>query len=162
MTAAVISKEQVKVIHVVKSMLGLDDIAYRAILWGAARVSTSKDLTWHGYYAVMDRFKEIGKERGMKVFISLKARPGKKMRPYQEPKKGVWLSRNKQAAIYGLWEDVARDKSPQALMAFIKRMTGVDNIRFLDDGQGDKVIEALKQMKRRQDPGWSGRLGDHT
>ena len=161
---ALIDKDRIRIIHVAKSKLGLEEEIYRDILFVNAKVHSSKDLTLRGYWKVMDHFKEIGREKGVKIWTdsgSSGGRRGKKMRPFQEPNKGVWLSQQKQKAICGLWEDVARNKSPQALTAFIKNRFGIDNLRFADEGTGDKIIEALKQMKHRQNPGWSGKLGDY-
>ena len=160
---ALIGVNEKKIIHTVVGKLKLSRDTYEDILFMNARVKSSNDLTYRGYWAVMDRLKEIGNAQGVKVFVGGGGgrRGGMKMRPFQEPNKGVWLSRQKQKAIYGLWEDVARNKSPQALTAFIKNRFGIDNLRFADEVTGDKIIEALKQMKHRQNPGWSGKLGDY-
>ena len=40
-----ISPRQIKIIHTIKTKLGIDDAAYRTLLRGYA-VMTSKDLTW--------------------------------------------------------------------------------------------------------------------
>lgn len=52
-------------IHIAAQQLGLDDGAYRAMLWTVARVSSAKDLDHGGRAAVLEHLKGLGfKQRG--------------------------------------------------------------------------------------------------
>jgi hypothetical protein len=51
---------QIKLIHIAKSKLGLDDEAYRAMLWGEFRVESSKSLSYAQAHQLIERFKTMG------------------------------------------------------------------------------------------------------
>lgn len=52
--------------------------------------------------------------------------------------------------IYALTETLGWNKDPQRIQGFVKRMTGVDRLEWLDVSQCKKVIEGLKAMIARQ------------
>lgn len=63
-----------------------------------------------------------------------------------------------QALWIGAWNlGIVKNKSDKALLAFVKRQTGVDHTRFLRHAEdANKAIEALKQwMAREADVNWS-------
>ena len=67
-----------------------------------------------------------------------------------------------QALWIGAWNlGIIRNKSDKALLAFVKRQTGVDHTRFLRHKEdGDKAVEALKAwMAREAGVDWS--VGKH-
>ena len=47
-------------IHIAKGQLGMDDDAYRAVLWTVARVKSAADLDWSGRKRVLDHLKACG------------------------------------------------------------------------------------------------------
>ena len=55
--------------------------------------------------------------------------------------------------IEGMWMDVSsmpnRAAKEKALKGFLKRITGVEELRFLEDWQVQKLIKALEHMKPR-------------
>lgn len=51
---------QLAKIHIAKKQLGLDDEAYRAMLWTVARVRSSKDLDEHGRERVIEHLRRGG------------------------------------------------------------------------------------------------------
>jgi hypothetical protein len=56
--------------------------------------------------------------------------------------------------VAGLWNKLGRigalqQPTPAGLDAFVKGMTGIDSVRFLDTAQGTKVVEALKAWIKR-------------
>jgi len=59
--------------------------------------------------------------------------------------------------IKGMWAVCARNKSDAALTAFVKRISGIDALRFLDVDLAQKVILALRKMMTKAgfDPGTS-------
>lgn len=52
--------------------------------------------------------------------------------------------------IYALTEVLGWNKDPSRIQGFVKRMTGVDRLEWLNVGQCEKVIEGLKAMIARQ------------
>ena len=54
-------KQWIRMIHVAKTKLNLDDERYRALLTGACGVESSKEIkTWKQYDAVMASFAKLG------------------------------------------------------------------------------------------------------
>ncbi|BDD85952.1 regulatory protein GemA [Desulfofustis limnaeus] len=58
--------------------------------------------------------------------------------------------------IVALWislykAGVVKDRSDRALQHYVKRMTGVDNLRWCDGDQVNKVCQALIEWCRRVD-----------
>lgn len=54
------TKAQLSIIHVAKRQLGLDDAAYRDLLWHLAGVRSSRELTPSGFELLMQCFAELG------------------------------------------------------------------------------------------------------
>lgn len=134
-------REELAKIHIGRKDLGLDESAYKAILWGAGRVESSADLDWRGRQAVLDRYKELG----WKPKAKGKA-PGKPSRPLADDPQSK--------KIRALWLELAavgkvRDSSESALASYVKRMTGCNALQWLTGAQASKVIEALKKWLGR-------------
>ena len=53
--------------------------------------------------------------------------------------------------IYALTEALGWNSDPRRIQAFVKRMTGVDRLEWLDMAQCEKVIEGLKAILKRQE-----------
>jgi phage gp16-like protein len=47
-------------IHIARQQLGMDDDAYRDVLWTVARVRSAADLDWSGRKRVLDHLKACG------------------------------------------------------------------------------------------------------
>lgn len=119
-------------IHMAKAQLGLDDATYRTVLMTQCGVSSARDLD------------HAGRQRMLRYLQAQGAAPAKR-RPFGQPEKIEWL-----------WKKLGeaqriRDASPQALLAFIARITGTgySHARFLPVADATKVIEALKAMLNR-------------
>lgn len=133
-----VRRRELAMIHVAKKQLGMEDDAYRALLWSIARVNSAADLDWAGRKQLLDHMKKCG----------FKARP---------PKKGGGreLEDDPQSKmILALWlqlhnQGVVRDPSERALAAWVKRQTGVDAIRWLRRDQKVALIESLKAWADR-------------
>lgn len=52
--------------------------------------------------------------------------------------------------IFALTGELGWNKDPQRIHSFVKRMTGVDRLEWLNVAQCEKVIEGLKAMVARQ------------
>lgn len=53
--------------------------------------------------------------------------------------------------IYALTEALGWNSDPKRIQGFVKRMTGVDRLEWLNVAQCEKVIEGLKAMVARQE-----------
>ena len=53
--------------------------------------------------------------------------------------------------IYALTESLGWNDNPQRIQGFVKRMTGVDRLEWLNVTQCEKVIEGLKAILKRQE-----------
>lgn len=162
---ALIGNAEKAIIHIAKSDLHLSQDEYEAVLLGAAGVSSSKELTYAKYGAVLDRLKELGFKVG-KGKGAGKGKGKRTMDSYREPvggkrrqKKCVWgamATKDQQATIVALWEDVARIKTHAALRHFLEKRFKISDINFLTRKMAIDVTEALKAMKKRQDKDWEG------
>ncbi len=165
---ALIGNAEKAIIHIAKSDLHLSQDEYEAVLLGAAGVSSSKELTYAKYGAVLERLKELGFKVG-KGKGAGKGKGKRKMDSYREPvggkrrlKECAWgamATPEQQATIIALWEDVARVKTHAALGHFLEGRFKVSSVRFLTRSMAIKATEALKAMKKRQDKEWDGIIG---
>jgi phage gp16-like protein len=126
-------------IHVAKKELALDDATYRAVLWeqihresaGKATVPELEKLVRH--FAAKGWKKKPGKKA-----------KAKKLASYPQAKKirALWLT----LAEAG----VVRHSDEIALRAYVKRLTGMDHLSWLDGKQAGVVIESLKSWCKRE------------
>ena len=123
-----------KVLHTAAHRAGLDDEAYRALLMGSAGVTSSKKVrTRKQYDAIRQAFGNLG--------IRI---PRWKPLSTDDPQMGK---------AYALWCSLhtvgkVKDKSWTALMAFIKRQFGGQDI--LTYSQKSHLIEILKKWQERE------------
>lgn len=120
-------------IHVGKKALGMEDDAYRAMLWSIARVKSAGDLDFAGRRAVLDHLRKCG-------FTSARRAPGAQD-PTSRKIRAQWLR------LKGL--GVLRNASERALEQYVERVTGVTKLQWLSSDQASTVIESLKQWERR-------------
>ncbi|WP_336288634.1 regulatory protein GemA [Bartonella sp. CB60] len=120
------------VLHMGKQALGLDDATYRAMLFRLTGKRSAKDLSPSDYRLVVDEMKAKGFQPHVKL---LEGKYAKKLQ-------ALWIA--------GWNLGIVRDRSDKALIAFVKRQTGIDHIRFLrDSADAAKAIEALKSWLSR-------------
>jgi phage gp16-like protein len=136
-----VRRRELAQIHIAKQQLGMDDDTYRSVLWTVARVKSSADLDWAGRKRVLDYLKKCG----------FKPLPPKRAGERE-------LDDSAQAKmVRGMWLElheagVVKDPSERALNRWVKRMTGVDALRWLAPAQMNVVIEALKKWNDRPRP----------
>lgn len=145
-------KQQIRLIHVAKRQMGLDDENYRTVLYRATNGKTScKDMTLGELNQAMDAFRKLGFKPASP------GGKGKKLSP---------RSRHKQAKdktqidlIRALWIEafqagVVRNRHEDGeggLNQFVNRLTKIQRVEWLrDPEQASKVVEALKAMLRRR------------
>ncbi|SED48177.1 gp16 family protein [Pseudomonas anguilliseptica] len=129
----------IKLIHVARRELCMDDDTYRLLLKGMKGLdgaTSTANLSVPSLYRVLEQLKQ----RGFKV------RPSKKQRPLaadEQSKKirALWLT------LHGVGE--VRDPSEEALAKFVLKMTGVQALQWLSSDQASRVIENLKKWQLR-------------
>lgn len=121
-------------IHIAQKELALDVDAYRSVLMSAVGKASAADCSDAELDRVLAAFKKLG----------------------WQSKTGVAKKSDKPFVrkIFAIWADLGRrgavsDPSRQALAAFVKRQTGLDNPEWLDREAAVSVTEALKAMQRR-------------
>jgi phage gp16-like protein len=123
-------------LHILRKRIGLDDDTYRAKLANITGKASAKEMTEAERQTVLSVFRNEG-------FTAPGAKPSKVLLgKYAKKLQALWI------AAYNL--GLVRDRRDTALLAFVKRQTGIDHTRFLhyaDDAA--KAIEALKGWLRR-------------
>ncbi|MCX5512259.1 hypothetical protein C3941_09320 [Kaistia algarum] len=156
-------------IHVAKKQLGLDDETYRAVLHRVTGVSSSKDMTPAQHSAVLAEFRRLGFEPTPPASRTVTSpyRPQEKTaeeRSERRQRGAVHLDGPFVPKIRALWIagwnlGVVKDRHDTALIAFVRRQTGIDHVSWVRDPKdGNKVIEAIKAwLAREAGVQWPGR-----
>lgn len=132
------SKHWVKIIHIAKAKTGLDDEAYRALLWGAAGVDSASQIrTSQQYNAVMAGFANLGFQVQKRKVGSQSTRPANMITERQE------------YYIRGLWELASSAKDERSLRGICKRITGVDDLSFCPKSKASALILALRDIAKK-------------
>lgn len=132
MTRAALAK-----IHIARKQLGLDEETYRDVLKRLTGRDSAAGLSGPMLEAVLAEFTRLGFKAAppRKTAASSASLSG----PYAAKLRALWF------AAYNL--GVIDDRSDAAIIAFVKRQTGLDHERWMRDGKdAAKVIEALKVM----------------
>lgn len=119
-------------IHVAKKQLGLDEDTYRAALVSITGKASTREMT----EAERNKVVAVFRDRGFK--------PAEKglQGPFAKKLQALWI------AAWNL--GIVQDRRDSAMLAFIKRQTGIDHTRFLiDAGDARKAVEALKAWMAR-------------
>jgi len=124
-------------IHVARKQLGLDEDTYRALAVRVTGKGSAKDMTEAERQQLLEEFRR----RGFK-----KASTGSRKKldgRYAAKLQALWIS----AWNLGLVER----REDSALVAFVKRQTGIEHVRFLHYPEdANKAIEALKGWMARE------------
>ncbi len=125
-------------IHIAKKELGLTDEIYRDILNFNFKVKSSSNLS--PFQA--DKLLEIFKAKGWKARVSKKKGSSPKYDDRQHRKVvAMWIT----LADGG----VIRNRKDHALQAYVKRTTGIDNLKWCGGSECFTLIESLKAMGKR-------------
>lgn len=141
-------------VQIARKELALDEETYRALLERVTGRRSAADCTVAQLGRVLDELKAKGwkpsfSARGQKAppfrpdAGQARARPADS--PVARKARALWIS------LHQLGE--VRDPSERSLEAFAARQLGVDRLRWADQSQGYRLIEALKAMAERA--GWS-------
>ena len=130
----------IKLIHVARRELRMDDDTYRLMLAGMKGLdgaTSSADLSVPNLLRVLEQLKQKG----------FKVRPNKRSkRPLADDEqskkiRSLWLTLHDLGAV--------RDPSEEALAKFVLGMTRVAALQWLSTDQASQVIENLKQWHQR-------------
>jgi hypothetical protein len=139
-------KKWIQILHVAKRECGLDDEAYRALLWGSCGVESASGVTtWKQYYAALEAFKKLG----FRIQTKTSRASGLKETDTETPRNPDWITARQEYFIRGLWDLASRVKDGGSLRAMIKRIGKVDDIRFLQKADAQKVILALRDITKK-------------
>jgi phage gp16-like protein len=148
----------IKLIHVGRRELGMDDESYRAMLSNIPRLegaTSSKDLSVPNLKVVL----EVLKSKGFKVVPNPKkaaittqnskkatittSKTDKKMADDAQSKliRHLWLELHNKGAV--------RDPSETALTRFVANRVQVEALQWLSTAQASRVIEHLKKWLKR-------------
>ena len=135
-------KNDLAMIHIAKSALGLDRETYELTLSNLCNGKTSSaDLDWRERQKVLQHFKT----KGWTNKPARKARTTTTMEQDSDEValiRALWLNLHKLGAV--------KNSSEQAIAAFAKRQYGVGHHKWLDNKQATHMAEALKS--------WIGRI----
>lgn len=146
MSAAPASGERtrlIRLIHVGKRELNLDDADYRAVLQRFGKASSSADLSIPALRDVLEHLKKSGFQVRPKSPGKASAKPSRPQADDAQSRKirALWLELHAAGKV--------RDPSEAALAAFVRRMAKVDALQWLNSTQAAKVIEELKKWLNR-------------
>ncbi len=128
-------------------------------LWAIAK-SPELHMTDEDLHAVV--YRETGKEsikaltQGQinevaRVLQNMKDGVSRSTRPKRTDEGGDARTIQQRRKIYALTESLGWNDNPQRIQGFVKRMTGVDRLEWLNVTQCEKVIEGLKAILKRQE-----------
>ena len=86
-----------------------------------------------------------------RVLQNMKDGVSRSTRPKRTDEGGDARTVQQRRKIYALTESLGWNDNPQRIQGFVKRMTGVDRLEWLNVAQCEKVIEGLKAILKRQE-----------
>lgn len=134
---------QIRKIHTLKGLLGLEDDLYRDMLFSFG-VCTSKDLTFTEAAVLLDILETKAIERNL-----WKKQPKR----YEDMDRGDKMATPPQLRmIKGMWRDICYfdndEFANKSLRKFLKTKFKIDDIRFLTKAKANKVIQAIKGIQK--------------
>lgn len=151
----------IRLIHVAKRDLGMDDETYRSVLQRIGKKSSSADLTVPDLERVLEHLKRSGFK------VRSKGRQAGAKRP-AAPKSSRPLAQDSESKkIRALWLfmhqiGVVKNPSEDALAAYVKRIVGVDALQWISGEQAETLIETLKKWAMRFLPGVVEKLAEEV
>jgi phage gp16-like protein len=145
----------IKLVHVARRELGIDDDAWRALLRQNFQVDSSKALDIAGLYRLVEHLKKCGFKVRHPGRTPGKGRGAARSRPLAGAAQAL---PGEHAKIRALWLfmhkelSLVKDPSEKALAAYVRRLTGVEALQWLDGKQSLRIIETLKKWAERVFP----------
>ena len=130
-----LSTSKLSIIHVAKSQLGLDDAAYRDLLWNLTGVRSSRELTQGGFELLMQRFAELGFKSTSRL-KPLPARSGMATPAQVQKMRALWAE-----FTDGQGTDLSLGK-------WLDSHFKVSSVRFVDAELAQSVIGGMVKMAK--------------
>lgn len=127
----------IQLIHVAKRDLGLDEDTYRHLLCETTKKESTRDMT----IPQLERVISALKERGFVVKSKKSGSRAQAKDPQSKKIRALWL----ELKTLGQLEDC----SEAALAVYVKRITGVEALQWLNTAQASQLIETLKKWVKR-------------
>jgi len=139
----------IKLLHVAKRDLNMAEDSYRGIILEASKGAkeSSKDLTLTELERALDHMKRCGfKVVRQAAKGPAREKPSRALAGDPESTKirALWLMLNDLGAV--------KNPSEAALAAYVKRITGVEALQWIDGLQAERLIETLKKWALRYLP----------
>lgn len=128
-------KREIQLIKIAQKQLGMDDDAYRDILFTLTRKRSSTELDFAERKKVLEHMEACGFKRTKPQPRKLADDPQSKMI------RALWLQLHEAGKV--------RNPSESALAAFAKRQTGRDALQWLNGKEASALIEELKKWLAR-------------
>lgn len=134
-------RREIQLIHIAKQQLGMDDETYRAMLFAITRKRSAAELDFAERKNVLDYLKSSGFK--VRATGKAKAQPSRALARDPESKKirALWILLHELGAV--------KNPAEAALAAYVKRLTKVDDLHWIDGAQAETVIESLKKWAMR-------------
>ncbi|MDR1945684.1 MAG: regulatory protein GemA [Desulfovibrio sp.] len=131
-------------IQMTRRSLGMDDETYRQFLESVTGKRSTTEMTQKQRYRVVEELKRLGMTFAP---AASGAKPASKKDAPRDGSPQARLVRHLWLKLKGY--GVLRDSSERALLAYVKRITGVDRMEWLRPPQMNTLIETLKQWVDR-------------
>lgn len=138
----------IRLIHVAKRDLQMDDDSYRAVLAKVVKKTSAADLTIPELERTLEHLKRCGfkvrsKSKPAGPGKLAKAKPSRPMAHDPEAKKirALWLFLHELGAV--------QNPSEEALAAYVKRIAKVDALQWINGYQAETLIESMKKWAMR-------------
>ena len=134
-------QQLIRLIHVGKRDLNLDDDTYRSMLRTASggNIDSSSKLSLPQLADVLD----VMKQRGFKIKVDGKpvAQVTKRQDPQETKIRALWLELHTRGYVL--------NPSEASVNAYVKRITRIERMEWLSTEQASQVIETLKKWLER-------------
>ena len=146
MRAYSITKFQIRKIHTLKNLLGIDEETYREML-RSFDVSSSKNLTYTEAKILLEILEDNAEKANLWIKKGLK---------YDDPTRAPFMASGAQRRmIEGLWRELSNEDTDefakQSLRAFLRNKFNIEDTAFLTKKKGIKAIQAIIRMKKNLD-----------
>ena len=136
----------IRLIHVAKGELRMDDDTYRSVLERFGKRTSSTEMTIPELETVLEHLKRSGfqvRSTNKSPSARKPARPSRALAQDAESKKirALWLFLHELGVV--------KNPSEEALAAYVKRIAGVDALQWVNGNQAERLIESMKKWAMR-------------
>lgn len=133
------TRSMIAKVHIARKDLALDDTTYRALLVRVTGQESCAKMNNGQLSKILDEFKRLGwKAKRPRKSGQRKMADDAQSRMVR----GMWITLHQHGLV--------RDASEEALAAYVKRMTGIEDLAWLNEAQVSKVINGLRAWVQRE------------